>query len=129
VAFFAVAFAGILFLVGHNAPGGGFIAGLLSAAALMPFLLAFGRTSPRFARAAALRRLLPVGLAVALGAGLVPLLYGLPFLRSAHTEVPLPVVGNIGLASSLVFDLGVYLIVLATAVGVLNGLLDRRRAA
>jgi multicomponent K+:H+ antiporter subunit A len=108
-----------LFLRGHNAPGGGFIAGLVAALAVAMQWLALGM--PR--DTAALRRMLPVLLASGLGlatlTGLGSLVFGAPFLTSAFGHVDLPVLGDLELASVLFFDLGVFLVVLGMVLAVL----------
>lgn len=113
-------FAGYMFFKGHNAAGGGFIAGLIAAVALAVFRMAEG--------AAALRRLLPVkpgtmaaiGLLIALLTAVVPMLFGLPLLRSGDSHIPLPGGGNFHLTSAMFFDLGVFIVVVGVSVGMIN---------
>ncbi len=95
-------------LRGHNAPGGGFIGGLLAVAASAAYALVFGA-------APALRRLPlpPVPLAacgalLAVLSGLPALLQGLPFLTHRWASLPLGVT-QLPLSTVLLFDLGVYL--------------------
>jgi multicomponent K+:H+ antiporter subunit A len=100
-----------LFLRGHNAPGGGFIAGLVAAIGLVTQYMADGflRTERRlrldFARVAG------AGVALAGATGLAAWLFGAPFLSSAHGHPALPLLGEVPLSSALAFDLGVYLVV------------------
>jgi multicomponent K+:H+ antiporter subunit A len=107
---------------GHNLPGGGFIAGLITGVVLMLQYLAVGIevTSARM-RIDSLR-LFSVGLGLAAGTGLVSMAFGVPFLSSTHGYVDLPLVGATHLASALVFDLGVFLIVVATVLLILSEL-------
>ncbi len=104
------------FLRGHNAPGGGFIAGLIVAAAA---LLA------RMARRRGLLRirsdvLMPVGLLVALATGVAPMLVGLPFLTSAHGTLHLRGIGTFDLSSAMAFDLGVFFVVVGATVTIID---------
>ncbi len=108
-----------IFLRGHNLPGGGFVAGLVTGVALILQYLASGIG---FAAARLPRRLpqmLALGLALAGGIGAAAWAFGFPFLTTAHGHVALPLVGDIELASAMVFDLGVYLVVVGTVLMVL----------
>ena len=104
-----------LFLRGHNAPGGGFIAGLVTAAALILQYMASGITWTREQWAMRYHRLIAWGLLFALTTGLGSWLFDRPFLTSAFGHFDLPMVGEFELVSAMLFDLGVYLVV----VGVL----------
>jgi multicomponent Na+:H+ antiporter subunit B len=115
-------FSLFLLVRGHNEPGGGFVGGLVAATAFALVLLTEGR--------AAARRLLrwdPLafvagGLLVALLSGVLPLLRGPPFMTGLWLEVPLPVVGKIG--SPVVFDAGVFLVVLGIVLSILFALAE-----
>ena len=104
-----------LFLRGHNAPGGGFIAGLVTAVALILQYMASGIAWTQRQWRQAFHPLIAAGvlIAVATGAGRLPL--GHPFLTSTFGHVRLPLVGEFELASAMMFDLGVFL----TVVGVI----------
>lgn len=105
-------FAVYLLLRGHNLPGGGFIGGLGSAISLIMLSLAFGvERAQRILRVDPMR-LAVGGLAVALATALLPLLVGEPFLRHFHFKWDaLPLVGNLEVGTPLLFDLGVFLVV------------------
>jgi multicomponent K+:H+ antiporter subunit A len=59
---------------------------------------------------------------MAAGVGLVSLFFVRPFLTSAHGHVDIPLIGDIELASVIIFDLGVYLVVVATVLLILTEL-------
>lgn len=105
---------------GHNSPGGGFIAGLTTAAAMVLYRVAFGRSVTRLNP----RALLPWGLAVAGVTGLVPMLLGLPFLTSAFGYLTTPVTGRFEWATAFIFDVGVYLVVVGTTMGIVDTLAE-----
>jgi multicomponent K+:H+ antiporter subunit A len=109
-----------LLLRGHNLPGGGFIAGLITGVALILQYLAVGIdvTSQRL-RIDHLR-LFAAGLGIATATGLVSMALGWPFLTSTHGYVALPLVGSTHLASAMAFDVGVYLAVVATVLVILS---------
>lgn len=116
----SLVFSIVLFFSGHNTPGGGFIGGLLTAAALLPFTLAI-QTPPQYTRLT--RHLflpIPVGLLLAVGIGLVPVLFGGGIYRSGFKYLDLPLFGEVGFASALVFDLGIYLVVVGVTLVILK---------
>lgn len=100
-----------IFMQGHDLPGGGFIAGVIAAAAGVMYLLAFGLSrASRFPW----WRLSVLGLLCALASGTVPLLMGSAFMDHVILDYHLPLLGHGHLPSATFFDLGVYLIVLGT---------------
>jgi multicomponent K+:H+ antiporter subunit A len=106
-----LAFSTVLFFAGHNAPGGGFIAGLMAAIAIVLLLLAFPKDRiPRLYRVDYLR-LIPAGLFVAVGTGMASMLLGLPFLTSDFVYLDIPMLGSVGLASAMAFDFGIFVVV------------------
>ena len=111
-----------IFLRGHNLPGGGFVAGLITSVALVVQYLANGNAfaQRRMPRNAAV--LLSLGLLLASGVGMASWLFDRPFLTTAHGHVELPLIGEVELASAMIFDLGVYLVVVTVVVTVLSGL-------
>ena len=126
---FALAVSLYLFVRGHNAPGGGFVAGLVTASALVMHYMAYGfaRTDARlgidFARVAG------IGLALAGATGLGALLLGKPFLTSAHAHPTLALLGEVPLATAALFDLGVYLVVVGATLLTLAALANASRRA
>ena len=75
-----ILFSIFLLLRGHNEPGGGFVGGLVAAAAYILHALAFDVSATRAALRVAPRTLIGLGLLLAVGSGLLPLLLGRPFL-------------------------------------------------
>lgn len=119
VARFAVPFTVLaslsIFFQGHNLPGGGFIAGVLAAAAGAMHLLAFGL---KRATRVAWWRVAVCGLAISLATGTVPLLLGYTFMDHTILHFHAPLLGEFHLPSATFFDLGVYFIVLGTLMTV-----------
>ena len=103
-------FSIFLLLRGHNAPGGGFAGGLVVAAAYSLSSFAFGTTAARRALTVDPSRLIGVGLLLALGSGILPVLTGKPFL-TALWFVP-----AMGLGTPLIFDLGVFCVVIGVVL-------------
>lgn len=108
-------FAVFLFFRGHNEPGGGFVAGLVATAAVVLFAMAYGVPSAWGALRVDPRRLIWIGLLVAIGSGLAGALSGSPFLTGQWWDVPLGV-GTLPVGTPLIFDLGVFLVVVGVAV-------------
>ena len=118
----ALAVSVYVFLRGHNAPGGGFVAGLITGIALIMQYLANGiqATQPLMPRRSG--RLLIAGLSCTAGIGIASFVFGANFLTSAHGHVQIPLIGEIELASAMIFDLGVYLVVVTVVLVVLSEL-------
>ncbi len=116
-----------VFLRGHNLPGGGFVAGLVTAVALILQYLANGVTWTQERLPGDLHPAIAWGLLIAALTGLCSVALGYPFLTSAHGHVHLPLVGDLELASAMAFDLGVYLAVVGATLLILIqlGLLHR----
>lgn len=115
-------FSVFLLLRGHNLPGGGFVGGLVAACAVILHALASGFSAARRMLWIDPRTLMALGLLVAICSGLVALGEGLPFLTGLWDKAPLPVVGKIG--TPLVFDCGVYLVVLGVTCLIVFSLVE-----
>jgi len=114
-------FSVFLFLRGHNHPGGGFIGGLVGAAAFALYALAYGVAAARQAMRLDARTLLAAGLLIVLSVALLPLALGLPLLAHRHfwIEPALQGFGQLPLGTPLLFDLGIYLIVVGAALTII----------
>ena len=116
-------FAGFVLLRGHNEPGGGFIAGLIAAAALAVHGMAMGPAAVRAALRVPPLSLAGFGVFLALLSGLPALLLGEPFLTGLWTTIPLGE-GSLALSTPLLFDIGVFCTVLGTITAILLVLED-----
>lgn len=96
-----------IFLRGHNEPGGGFIAGLVVSIALLMQYMASGYAWSNRRLPADHHGLIGFGVTAAAATGLAAMALGAPFLTSAYEYVPIPLIGDVGLSSALVFDIGV----------------------
>lgn len=112
--FIILTFSWYLFFAGHNNPGGGFIGGLMTSAALVLLAIAFGLDVMRSIVPLNFRKVMASGLLIAFLTGLGSLWFGVPFLSHAFGHEYLPILGEVELATAVIFDLGVYL----TVVGV-----------
>ncbi len=126
----ALVVAGYIFLRGHNMPGGGFIAGLITAMALLLQYMAAGIDEASARIRVNFVKLLGAGLLLATATGAASWAFGMPFLTSAFTYVYPPGLEKVELASAMLFDLGIFLVVVATIVLAITelGNLSRREA-
>jgi len=115
-------FSVFMLLRGHNEPGGGFVGGLVAAAAITLYALAEGAEEARRLLKLDPRSLIASGLALSLSSGILPLLSGQPFLTALWLPWPLPVLGYVG--TPLLFDLGVYLLVAGMALLIILSLME-----
>ncbi|MBX9632127.1 MAG: monovalent cation/H+ antiporter subunit A [Burkholderiales bacterium] len=111
-----------LLLRGHNLPGGGFVAGLITGAILAVLYVGNGAAWSRRQLPLDFPGLLVAGLAMATATGLGAWLFGRPFLTSAHGHVHPPIIGDLHLATAALFDLGVYLVVVGATMLILERL-------
>jgi multicomponent K+:H+ antiporter subunit A len=111
-----------IFLRGHNLPGGGFIAGLITAIAFILQYIAHGSNWIAERLTINYRKIIASGIAIALATGVGSWLFGRPFLKTWFDYFDLPVIGQIELASALIFDLGVYITVVGATLLILASL-------
>jgi len=106
-------FSVIVFLRGHNEPGGGFIGGLIAAAGLALHSMAFSPKATRRLLRVDLHRLAAVGLIISAASGLPALAMGEPFMEAKWATLSVPWLGEVKVGTPLAFDLGVYFLVVA----------------
>ncbi|MCY1212080.1 Na(+)/H(+) antiporter subunit A [compost metagenome] len=111
-----------IFLRGHNLPGGGFIAGLITSVALVLQYIASGIDWVERRLALNYQRLAGAGVLIAGLTGLGSLVFDHNFLTSAFGHVEWPLVGEFELATAMLFDLGVYLTVVGSTLLILVNL-------
>jgi multicomponent Na+:H+ antiporter subunit B len=104
-----------LLLRGHNQPGGGFLGGLLAGVSFVLVAVAFGPGAARKALGVAPMSLIGWGLVFAIAAAVLPLFQGKPFFTGLWTSFPFFDV-KVKVGTPLIFDIGVYLLVLGIAV-------------
>jgi len=110
-------FSVFLLLRGHNEVGGGFVGGLVAAAAFMLYAIAHSPAEVHGLLPVSPRALFTTGLLLALLSGLLPVFGGQPFQTGLWLPEPLPVVGKVG--TPFLFDTGVYLLVIGVILHIL----------
>jgi multisubunit Na+/H+ antiporter MnhB subunit len=113
-------FALYLLLAGHNNPGGGFIAGVMTAAALVLEYVVFGMREVQRVTRSNYLGLVALGLTFALATGVGSLVLGWEFLKSGILHLTLPIFGEVEIVSAFVFDVGVFFIVVGVTVTVIS---------
>ncbi|PAT03385.1 Na+/H+ antiporter subunit A [Corynebacterium sp. NML 150383] len=116
------------FFSGHNAPGGGFAGGLVAALAFTLRYLAGGRAEIDEALPVDPAKILGTGILLSAACVVVPLFFGNPPLTTGYASLALPLIGEFDVPSALVFDAGVYAIVVGLTLHILGSMgayLDR----
>jgi multicomponent K+:H+ antiporter subunit A len=117
------ALVSLYFLIrGHNLPGGGFVGGLIMATAIILQYMVGGviwvearpRIHPQY--------WIALGLLMAGTAAMAVWWAAKPFLAAASLDLLLPVVGHVHLSTVLLFDIGVYMLVVGATVLILVAL-------
>ncbi len=114
--------AAYLFFRGHNAPGGGFVAGLVMSVGFLLQYVVSGTEWVEEHLDLAPRTLLALGLLLVLGTGVGAWVAGYPLLTSHAWHWNLTGLGEVHLPSATFFDLGVFLLVLGSTIFILTAL-------
>ncbi len=110
------------FMRGHNAPGGGFVAGLvMSVALLLQFIVSGTEWVEEHFRIYP-RRWIAIGLLLALVTGGGSVVFGYPFMTTHTAHLHLPLLGEVHVPSALFFDIGVFALVLGATMLILTAL-------
>ena len=115
-------FALYLLVRGHDLPGGGFAGGVAASIAILVLYMASGTRSVEARLHVQPVRWISAGLLCAAATGAASWLFGYPFLSSYARYLELPVIGAIPIASALLFDIGVFAVVIGSTVLILIAL-------
>ncbi|MGF2617614.1 Na(+)/H(+) antiporter subunit B [Rossellomorea vietnamensis] len=120
VSFIIILFSIQLFFAGHYTPGGGFIGGLMTSGALVLLLLAYDIKTVTTILPVDYKLLTAIGLLLAVGTGAGALLFDVPFLTHAYDYFNLPLLGETSLHTAVIFDTGVYLVVIGITMTIIQ---------
>jgi len=115
-------FSFFLFLRGHNEPGGGFVGGLVAAAAYALYLIANGVDEAKKLLKAEPIKLIALGLLLAVISAFISVINGQNFMTGVWAKNKFPVIGKVG--TPLLFDLGVYFLVLGIVLKIVFSLAE-----
>ncbi|WP_043527991.1 Na+/H+ antiporter subunit B [Litchfieldella xinjiangensis] len=118
-------FSIFLLLRGHDEPGGGFIAGLVAAGAFALYMFAYGTQATRDMLRVSPRDLIGLGLFLGVISAFPAWWHDQPFLTAQWWTVPLI---NFKFSTPLIFDIGVYLVVLGSVLTAVIALMDTGHA-
>lgn len=122
-----LAFSIFMLLRGHNEPGGGFIGGLVGATGFALYAIAHGSEAAKKALRCDPRSLAVVGLLCSVVAGLWGLFQGGAFLKGMWPLLTVAEDGSkqgLPVGSVLLFDVGVYLVVVGSVLAIVFALDD-----
>jgi multicomponent K+:H+ antiporter subunit A len=111
--------AAFFFLRGHNAPGGGFVAGLVIAVGFLLQYVTFGTNWVEDQVRLAPRALIGTGLLLVLATAAGSFVVGYPLLTSHTFHLAMPAIGDVHIGSAMFFDLGVFCLVLGSTLLIL----------
>jgi multisubunit Na+/H+ antiporter MnhB subunit len=117
-------FSLFLLLRGHNEPGGGFIAGLVASGAFVLYAIAYDVPSAQRALYLEPHVFIAIGLLLALGSGLFALFTGEPYLTGQWSSVGFGSAKGIYVGTPLLFDIGVYVVVIGVTLGIVFSLAE-----
>ncbi|BAV66161.1 monovalent cation/H+ antiporter subunit A [Sphingobium cloacae] len=109
-------FALYLLMRGHDLPGGGFAAGVATSIAFVLLYMANGTRLVEASLNVQPVRWISAGLVCAVATGIAAWLFGYPFLTSHSRYLTLPLIGDVPLATALLFDIGVFAVVVGTTL-------------
>jgi multicomponent Na+:H+ antiporter subunit B len=118
--FVILLFSVAIFFGGHYSPGGGFVGGLMTSAAIVLLLLAYDLKT--------VANLLPIDYKLVIASGLLisaltvsgALFFGTPLMTHAYKYYELPILGHTSLHTAVLFDLGVYLVVVGVTMTIIQ---------
>ncbi len=122
VTFIIILFSLHLFFAGHNNPGGGFIGGLMTSAAIVLLLLAYDLKTVGNILPIDFKVLIGIGLLFAVGTATGSLLFNVPFLTHVFGDFYIPILGETALHTAVLFDVGVYLVVVGSTMTIIQTL-------
>lgn len=115
-------FSVLMFMRGHNQPGGGFAGGLVAATAFVLHSIAFGAAEARRVLQVEPRWLIGTGLLATFASGVIGLLTNGVFLSGVWGDLQLPGFESVELGTPILFDLGVYLVVIGVTLTIVFAL-------
>lgn len=117
-------FSVYLLLIGHSEPGGGFVGGLVAAAGYALYAIAYGTEFARRILWLTPEFFIALGLLIMAGSGVSSIIMGKPFLTGRWVKLGIPGVGKIELGTPLLFDMGLYLVVVGVVLTIIFSIME-----
>jgi multicomponent Na+:H+ antiporter subunit B len=111
-----------IFFAGHYTPGGGFVGGLLTASGIVLLLLAFDLKTVTTALPINYTVMTAIGLLLALSTAAGAIFFNVPFFTHAFDYFHLPLLGKQSLHTAMLFDTGVYLVVVGVTMTIIQSI-------
>lgn len=119
VVFIILTLALYLFFAGHNSPGGGFVAGLILASAIVLLCLAFDIETVRDGLPVDFKLVAALGAFIVVACGMGTIIFGVDFLTQAFATYHMPIFGDVELTTVTIFESGVTLAVVGVVVTII----------
>lgn len=117
-----ILFSIFLLFKGHNEPGGGFIAGLMASVSIVLIYITYDIETVKKFMPVSYPAMIALGLTFAAGMGLGGVVLGYPFLTQTFDYFQIPLIGEIELATALIFDIGVFLTVVGATLLIISSI-------
>lgn len=117
-------FSVFLLLRGHHEPGGGFVGGLIAASAYVLHAIAYDARSARRVLRVEPHQLMGAGLLLAVGSGSLSFFKEAPFMTGFWWKFEAPFLGRLEIGTPLIFDAGVYVVVLGFTLMIFLNLIE-----
>ncbi len=108
-----------LFFAGHNAPGGGFIGGLVLGSAIVLLYLTYDIETVHRGIPFDFKKVAALGVLLATGTAIASLFFDVPFLSQTDRYIDIPLLGEKHLSTVTIFEAGVALTVVGTLVTII----------
>ncbi|MBM7599542.1 multicomponent Na+:H+ antiporter subunit B [Virgibacillus halotolerans] len=122
VFFIILLFSIFIFFAGHYTPGGGFVGGLLATGAIALLLLAYDLRTVQQLLPFNFMIVVAIGLLLSIGMASGSIIFNVPFFTHAFDDFYLPLFGATSLHTAMIFDAGVYLVVIGAAMTIIQAI-------
>ena len=119
VVFIVLTLGVYLFFAGHNAPGGGFIGGLVLGSGIVLLYITFDIETVHKGIPFDFKKVAALGVLLATGTAIGSVFFDVPFLTQTDKYVNLPLLGETHLTTVTIFEAGVALTVIGTLVTII----------
>lgn len=113
-----------LLLRGHNNPGGGFIAGIIASTGFIFYAIIFGTDSLQKVIKFKPQKIIGIGLFLVLIAALLPTLFSTEMLTGLWFKAKIPILGTLHAGTPLIFDTGVYGVVIGVILTIIISIME-----